>query len=114
MANHAIYALTCGDTYIFTTPFGTCSTAAGTAAKTVATKDAKFDLEAGARIMVKFANANTAANPTLTVDGLPQSNPPYIFYRGTNVAAKALGAGVYELLYNGTQWEIIGDLAVWG
>lgn len=111
MANHAIYALTYGDTYIFTTPFGTCSTAAGTAAKTVATKDAKFDLEAGARIMVKFANANTAASPTLNVDS---TGAKAIYYRGAAVGAKALGAGVYEFLYNGTQWEIIGDLAVWG
>ena len=57
-----------GDISVFTTPYGECSTAAGTAAKTV---DAigDFALATGARILVKFTVTNTANNPTLNVDG---------------------------------------------
>ena len=46
--------------------YGTCSTAAGTAAKTVACTG--FALVTGAEITVKFTVTNTAANPTLNVN----------------------------------------------
>lgn len=49
------------------THFGTCSTAAGTAAKTVSC--AGFSLVAGARIAVKFTYGNTASEATLNVNG---------------------------------------------
>ena len=46
--------------------YGTCSTAAGTAAKVVTCSN--FALYTGARIVVKFTTANTAAAPTLNVN----------------------------------------------
>ena len=46
--------------------YGTCGTAAGTAAKTVSITG--FALATGAVVNVTFTNANTAANPTLNVN----------------------------------------------
>ena len=45
--------------------YATCSTAAATAAKTVALSG--FALATGARVLVKFTVTNSAANPTLDV-----------------------------------------------
>lgn len=51
------------------TPFtGTCSTAAGTTAKTV-TVDSSFQLVDGVRVRVYMTNANTNSAPTLNVNG---------------------------------------------
>ena len=49
------------------THYGTCSTAAATAAKVVQCDG--FKLVTGARIAVKFSHSNTAASPTLNVNG---------------------------------------------
>ena len=49
--------------------YGTCSTAAGTAAKSVTCSDAE-ELYAGLTITVKFSNANTTLAPTLNVNSL--------------------------------------------
>lgn len=88
--------------------FGTCSTAAGTAAKTVSLTG--FNLVAGARVMVKFTVTNTAANPTLNVNGAGAKS---IFYRGSAIAAGYLAAGrVYEFVYDGTNFEFVGDINV--
>ena len=59
--------------------FGTCSTAAATAAKTVSITTGTFSLEAGARVTVKFSNANTAGTPTLNVNSTGAKN---IFHKG--------------------------------
>ena len=61
MAN-AINSLKLGDgTYVFTTPYATCNTAAATAAKVATiTPSSNFSLEKGARVAVQFDNANTA------------------------------------------------------
>lgn len=48
--------------------FGICSTAAGTAAKTVTT-GGTFELIEGSKILVLFSNTNTAGSPTLNVNG---------------------------------------------
>ncbi len=89
-----------------TVPFGTCSTAAGTAAKTV---DARgFVLAVGQMIIVKFTVTNTAGSPTLNVNG---TGAKAIYYRGAAVTAGALAANrTYNFVYNGTQFDLIGDL----
>lgn len=89
--------------------FGTCSTAAGTAAKTVSITTGTFNLEAGARVSVHFSNANTANSPTLNVNSKGAKN---IFHKGaqiTNGTNKALLAGVVDFIYDGTQWHLIGN-----
>ena len=86
--------------------YGTCSTAAGTAAKTVACNG--FTLADGSEITVKFTVTNTAANPTLNVNStgaLP------IYYRGSAISAGYLAANrTYTFRYDGTSYNLVGDL----
>ena len=89
--------------------FGTCGTAAATAAKTVDITTGTFALEAGARVSVKFTNANTAGTPTLNVNSKGAKN---IFHKGAQITTggnKALLAGVVDFIYDGTQWHLIGN-----
>lgn len=86
--------------------YGTCSTAAATAAKTVALTG--FTLVAGARVQVKFTVTNTASSPTLNVNS---TGAKAIMYRGSAITAGYLAANrVYEFVYDGTNWELIGDI----
>ena len=90
------------------THFGTCSTAAGTAAKVVSC--AGFTLTAGAKITVKFTTTNTAANPTLNVNN---TGAKAITYRGSAMSASNLAAGrVYTFIYDGTNYELVGDINI--
>ena len=89
--------------------FGTCSTAAATAAKTVSITTGTFNLEAGAKVSVKFTNANTAGTPTLNVNSKGAKN---IFHKGAQITTgdnKALLAGVCDFIYDGTQWHLVGN-----
>lgn len=106
MAN-AINSLNYGNnTYTFTLPYGSCSTAAGTAAKTVTVDN--FSLETGARVAVKFTVTNTAGSPTLNVNS---TGAKAIYYKGAAITAGYLAANkVYEFIYNGTQWDLVGDV----
>ena len=95
-----------GDIYTLTLPYGVCSTAASTAAKEV-TVDS-FALATGSRVLVKFSTTNTAAAPTLNVNGTGSNS---IWYRGQAVGASALAQNrVYEFVYDGSYWQLIGDL----
>jgi hypothetical protein len=86
--------------------YGSCSTAAATVAKTV--DCAGFALITGARIIVKFTVTNTASSPTLNVNS---TGAAAIYYRGAAISAGYLAANrTYEFVYNGTQWELIGDI----
>ena len=88
--------------------YGACSTAAGTAAKTVALSG--FVLATGAEITVKFSATNTASSPTLNVNG---TGAKAIRYLGAAVAAGYLAAGrIYRLLYDGSYWNIVGDIYI--
>lgn len=106
MAN-AINSLNYGNNvYTFTLPYGSCSTAAGTASKAVTVDN--FSLETGARVAVKFTVTNTASSPTLNVNG---TGAKAIYYKGGAITAGYLAANkVYEFIYNGTQWDLIGDV----
>ena len=86
--------------------YGTCSTAAGTVAKTV--DCANFILVIGAIVFVKFTVTNTAANPTLNVNG---TGAKAIQYRGAAISAGYLAANrTYAFVYDGTNYQLIGDL----
>lgn len=88
------------------THYGTCSTGASTVEKTVSLTG--FSLTTGARIIVKFNNSNTASSPTLNVNGTGAKN---IRYRGINLVSGQLRAnGVYEFVYDGTYYNLIGDI----
>ena len=89
--------------------YGACSTAAGTAAKTVSVTAGTPTLEAGLKVTVKFANANTAGTPTLNVNSLGVKN---IFHKGAKITTgddKSLLAGVCDFVYDGTQFHLVGN-----
>jgi hypothetical protein len=86
--------------------YGTCSTTASTQAKVVACPN--FKLVTGARIAVKFTVTNTASSPTLNVNN---TGAKAIYYRGSAISAGYLATNrTYEFVYNGTQYELIGDI----
>lgn len=86
--------------------YGTCSTAAATAAKTVACTG--FALVTGAEITVKFTVTNTAASPTLNVNS---TGAKPVYYRGSAISKGYLAANrTYTFRYNGTQYELVGDI----
>ena len=85
--------------------YAVCSTAAATAVKAVACAD--FTLATGARVTVRFTVTNTAANPTLDVNG---TGAKPIQYRGAAIAAGTLAADrTYEFVYDGTYYQLVGD-----
>ena len=102
-----------GSNYVIgSTAYYVCSTEAATAAKTIT--DVDFTLMEGQTIHVKFANLNTAANPTLAING-GASKPIHI------VAGTAAGItpetswsanAVISLTYDGTAW-VMNDFPAW-
>lgn len=88
------------------THYGECSTAAATVAKEVTL--AGYTLTTGSRIAVKFTVTNTAASPTLNVNS---TGAKAIMYRGSAISAGHLAAKrIYEFIYDGTNWELVGDI----
>ncbi|WP_346666105.1 hypothetical protein [uncultured Mailhella sp.] len=88
------------------THYGTCSTAAATAAKTVFLTG--FTLVTGAVIFVRFTVTNTAANPTLNVNG---TGAKAIQYRNAAISAGYLAANrTYVFVYDGSSYELVGDI----
>lgn len=86
--------------------FGTCSTAAATAAKVVSCSN--FTLATGSRIIVQFTVTNSAASPTLNVNN---TGAKAITYRNSAITAGYLAANrVYEFVYDGTNYELVGDI----
>ena len=95
--------------------YGVCDTGASTAVKQVYISTQSFVVAAGTWIAVKFTNTNTAAPSALklTVNSLPTNGTNgNIRYRGSYLpSADILSAGrVYLFVYDGTGWELIGDL----
>lgn len=94
--------------------YGVCSTAAGTAAKTVTistggdTTNNAFTLTTGVSVTVKFSNTNSAANPTLNVNS---SGAKAIYYNGAAITSSHLKANrAYQFVYDGTNWVMVGDV----
>lgn len=88
--------------------YGTCDTAADTAAKVVTLTDATgFSLTAGAVVVVKFTNTNSVASPTLNVNSTGAKS---IYRYGTtaaNTSQSSTGwrAGAVQIfVYDGTGW----------
>lgn len=89
--------------------YGSSSTSASTATKAV--NCTGFSLVTGAQICVKFANTNTATASGLKLN-VNSTGAKSIKYRGNNLPSDGiLGAGrVYTFVYDGTNYELIGDL----
>lgn len=93
--------------------YGTCSTAAGTAAKVVTISgNTNWALVAGSFVTVVFSATNTAQNPTLNVNGTGAKN---IYYNGSQITTSSLGmAGTAStpmtFMYDGSKYIFTG----WG
>lgn len=100
-----------GDIGVFALPYGECSTAAATAAKTV-TVQGDFVLETGAMVAVKFTYTNSAASPTLNVTpkGGTATGAKTIAQYGTTAASTSVltswtAGQVVIFVYDGTYWQ---------
>lgn len=105
MAN-IINSLKLGDgTYVFTTPYATCSTAADVAAKVATiTPGSNFSLETGARVAVKFTYAHQSSTaPTLNVNS---TGAKAIYFKNAALAVSNYwSAGqIVDFIYDGTNW----------
>ena len=80
--------------------YGTCSTAAGTAAKVASVSG--FSLYSGVTVAIRFSNANTAASPTLNVSS---TGAKAVYTNGVRYAYWTAGATVV-LTYDGTNWQV--------
>lgn len=107
MATQIIDRITIGsNTGVFTLPYGTCSTAASTAAKTVSITGFPSTLETGAMVAVKFTYANTAASPTLNVSSTGAKS---IYQYGITAIGSAANTSwkagaVVIFVYDGNGW----------
>lgn len=83
-------------------PYGVCSTAAGTVAKTVTIDySTTLSLFTGLTVRVKFSSANTASNPTLNVN----STGAKAMMEFGSLRLKEWEAGaVITFTYDGTNW----------
>ena len=92
--------------------YAECSTAAATTAKTATTTVAGFTLTAGAMVNVKFANTNSGAvgSITLNINGTGAKNIKYTVSGGTvgNLpsAGYLVGGRTYLFIYDGTYWVV--------
>lgn len=86
--------------------YAVCSTAAGTAAKTVTISG--FRLFTGAVAYIKFSVKNTAAKPTLNISG---TGAKAIWYQGAAISSSYLNANrTYAFIYDGSVYQVIGDI----
>ena len=59
-----------------------------------------FNLDTGARVIVKFTNTNIAVNPTLNIQ-----------YSCSAISSGVLAANrTYEFVYDGTNYQLVGDV----
>lgn len=94
--------------YFMPKHYGTCTTAAATAAKE-ATVGGTFTLETGAFVYVKMSNANSVANPTLDVN---DTGAHKIMRYGTTAASTNANTSWYAgtvvgFVYDGTNWLML-------
>lgn len=89
--------------------YGSCSTAAATAAKVATTADTMIGtLAAGMKVSILFEHENTAADPTLNVDG--NGAIPIVAFGTTAPTVSWKDGEVVNFIYDGTSW-IMGATA---
>lgn len=92
--------------------YGTCSTAAGTAAKVVNLVDPTgFELKPGVMIAVKFTTSNTASNVTINVEGTgaKQIWSDASVNTGNNTGVTGYANRYIYYVYDGTHWVFINQ-----
>ena len=102
---NVINSLKVGDgTYVFTTPYAICETAGITTAKVaIITPGSNFSLETGARVAVKFTNANAAGSPTLNVSNTG-AKPIYFKNAALSSSNYWSDGQIIDFIYDGTNW----------
>ena len=85
--------------------YGTCDTAAGTAAKVASLAAGSLSLKAGATVAVKFTYANTASSPTLNIAG---TGAKAMYIQGVRDVYWNAGATV-SFTYDGTNWRVSSE-----
>lgn len=86
--------------------YGECNISPSTVAKTVTTLNGGFVLKKGAKVSVKFLQGHTASTMTLNVDGTGAKN---VYRDGNSPKSNMIKAyNVYEFIYDGTYWRIVG------
>lgn len=90
------------------TEFVECRTSGGLKDKVITlSTSTEYRLTYGNRVVVRFTNANSAANPTLNVNG---TGAKPIQYRNAVIPASYLGAGrIITFVYDGNYWQATGD-----
>ena len=88
-------------------PYGVCTTAASTQAKTVSVDySGTLALFTGLVVRVKFSSVNNASSPTLNVNST--GAVPIMSYGTTNASGGEWMAGeVVTFVYDGTNWVVI-------
>lgn len=95
------WSVVCGDSAFV--GYGTCSTAIGTAGKTVTISN--FTLAVGALVTVAFTNGNTSTVSTLNVNG---TGAKEIWLNGARLDGITILAGnIVQMVYDGTYYRII-------
>jgi hypothetical protein len=87
--------------------YGTCATAAATAAKVITLSDTTgWELKAGTTVVVRFTNTNTASNVTLNVNSSGAKSIYYNNAKYTSSSSTVCGyaARTYVYTYDGTYW----------
>ena len=87
--------------------YGTCDTAAGTAAKIVTVNDPTWNLQVGDIIGIKFTNTNTAGSMSLNVNGSGAIQIAYNTsrpYTGTDAFITGNAGRTVFYQYDGTYW----------
>lgn len=90
--------------------YGTCATAAATAAKVVTCSG--FVRSAGARVAVKFTYSNTAATPTINVNSTGAAEIRVGSSTAVGTGAMWQAGDMVEFIFDGTYWQIQGRKAV--
>ena len=97
--------------------YGTCDTAAGTAAKVVTLTDTTgWELKAGTVVGVKFTNTNTASNCTLNINNTGAKQVWYNTAAHTSTSSTIWGSAgsMRYYMYDGsTYWVWMGASLVW-
>ena len=88
--------------------FVVCNTDGNDAAKTVEAEN--YELVSGTGVIVKFANNNTAENPTLNINN---TGAIPIYYNGAPIKSEYITSDRFlQLMYDGTNYQVVGDILV--
>jgi len=85
--------------------YANCGTAAGTAAKAASLSAGRLQLKPGTTVAVRFTYENTAANPTLDIDG---TGAKAVYVQGSRSVYWAAGVTV-AFTYDGANWRVASE-----